>query len=384
MGKRKAIFVVTQWSRAGGLEIVTQDYVRVFREFGFDVTVLSSNGWGENIQEDNFRVEYLEPKNRIMRSIWHRYRKFRYLAKRVSELASSGDVVVIGHAFLMPMFRFARIKPGVVRWLWTHGVDAWGIRVKCWSDLQDDLTRVIAVSGYTAKEERENGIVKPVSVISNCVDVGKFTPTNTPERIRRDEILISSRLTRDTRTKGHDILFKAVPLVERKLGRPVSVRVIGTGPDLENVKNLAEKYIPGKVEFLGRVSDEELLDSYRHCGCFCMPSRVEYRPESKDYRGDGFGLVYAEAQACGRPAVGSTEGGAVDPIEEGVTGYKVDPRSPEEVADAVAKLLGNPDKADAMGRAGREFVIKHFSPEAYRRRIRAVLAEDGIVVSDGK
>ena len=179
-------------------------------------------------------------------------------------------------------------------------------------------------------------------------------------------------------------MFKAVPLVERKLGRPVSVRVIGIGPDLENVKNLADKYCPGKVEFMGRVSDEELLDSYRHCGCFCMPSRVEYRPESKDYRGDGFGLVYAEAQACGRPAVGSTEGGAVDPIEEGVTGYKVDPRSPEAVADAVAKLLGNPDKADAMGRAGREFVIKHFSPEAYRRRIRAVLAEDGIVVSDGK
>ena len=135
---------------------------------------------------------------------------------------------------------------------------------------------------------------------------------------------------------------------------------------------------------ISKMSDEELLDSYRHCGCFCMPSRVEYRPESKDYRGDGFGLVYAEAQACGRPAVGSTEGGAVDPIEEGVTGYKVDPRSPEAVADAVAKLLGNPDKADAMGRAGREFVIKHFSPEAYRRRIRAVLAEDGIVVSDGK
>lgn len=380
MRKRKAIFAITQWSRAGGLEIVTQDYVKVFRELGFDVTVLAANGWGEDICEDSFKVEHLEPKNRILRSVWHRYWKYRYLAKRVSELASSGDIVIVGHAFLMPMFKYTKIKPGVVSWLWTHGVDAWGIRVKEWNIWQDKLTRVIAVSEYTAEQEISNGISRPVSVISNCVDVDRFTPSETPEKIRRNEIAISSRLTINTRNKGHDILFKAVPLVESMLDRCVQVRVVGTGPDLENVQKMAEQLCPGRVEFMGRVSEETLLDIYRHCGCFCMPSRVEFHPETKDYRGDGFGLVYAEVQACGRPAVGSTEGGAVDPIEEGVTGYKVDPRSPAAVAEAIVKLLKNPENSDEMGRAGRRFVIEKFSPEAYRQRILSVLAEDGIVL----
>lgn len=376
--KRKAIFVIGLWSRVGGLEIVTQDYVNVFRGLGFDVTVFSAIGQGEDICEPHFAVKHLEPKNRILKSLWHRFFMRRLIGRKVSQSLENGDVLVFGHARLLPVLRFAQVPKGVVCWVWTHGVDAWGNIVGQWTMWQDHLSRIIAVSSYTADEERKNGITRPISLIPNSVNVERFTPSQTPERIRRDEILISSRLTPNTRNKGHDVLFAAVPLIEKKLGRQVRVKVIGTGSDLAHVKDLAEKMCPGRVEFLGRVSDEALMDSYRHCACFCMPSRVEYHPETKDYRGDGFGLVYAEAQACGRPVVGSIEGGAVDPIEEGVTGYKVNPRSAEAVADAVVKLLSDPEKADAMGRAGREFVVRRFSSTAFKNRIREVLKEDGI------
>lgn len=374
--KRKAVFIVQEWSRAGGLEIVTQDFVGVFRKLGYDVTVFATIGVGEDIEEPGFKVKFCVPRNRLLRAIWCRWLKYRQLGRAVTKTLSPGDVLVVAHAYLLDVFKYAKLPADVTRWLWTHGVDAWAWRVGNIVKWQHELTRVIAVSNYTAEQERSNGVTIPISVIANNADVSRFTPTDTPERIRRREILISCRLTMHTRNKGHDVLFAAIPLVEERLGAEVRVRVIGTGSDVEHVKGLAARLCPGRVDFLGRVTDEVLLESYQHCAVFCMPSRVEFDEAANDIRGDGFGLVYVEAQACGRPVVGSTEGGATETINEGVTGYKVNPRDVHAVADALVKILSDVDKADEMGQAARDFAVRKFSHEAFVRRIMEVLQED--------
>lgn len=375
---KRLVVLANSWCRAGGLEIVTQDIVSVFRELGFNVVVLTARGYGQTLQEENLTVFNYEPKNRLLRSIWFRWWRYVWLGRKAGRLLREGDILLVAHAHLLPTLKYMRIPNGVIRWLWTHGIDAWGDDAKRIAKFGKFLTRVIAVSHYTATEEKKQGVTVPITVIPNSIDTEKFIPSMDIGRVRKNEILISSRIMKGSKNKGHDVLFQAVPLIEKKLGSEAKVRVIGSGDNLEGLKILAESVCPGKVEFCGRVSDAALLEAYQHCACFCMPSRVEYDAKTKSWRGDGFGLVYAEVQACGRPVVGSTEGGAVEPILEGETGFKVNPRDVEAVADAVVKLLSSPELANRMGKAARNFVVDNFSRKEFEARIKETLSMDDV------
>jgi phosphatidylinositol alpha-1,6-mannosyltransferase len=78
---------------------------------------------------------------------------------------------------------------------------------------------------------------------------------------------------------------------------------------------------------------------------------------------EGFGIVYLEAAAAGKPSVAAVEGGAPDAVEDGKTGILVDPASVDAVSAALRRLLSDPDGAAAMGRAGREKVRRQFTKE---------------------
>jgi len=76
---------------------------------------------------------------------------------------------------------------------------------------------------------------------------------------------------------------------------------------------------------------------------------------------EGWGNVFIEAAACGRPVVVGDSGGAREALVDGETGILVDGTRVEEVAAAVADLLADPSRAEAMGRAGRERVERHYT-----------------------
>jgi phosphatidyl-myo-inositol dimannoside synthase len=111
----------------------------------------------------------------------------------------------------------------------------------------------------------------------------------------------------------------------------------------------------------------ELIEAFRHCGVFCMPSRVDMPPGLPFWTGEGFGIVYIEAETCGRPVIASTEGGAPETIIPGKTGLLVDPRSPEAIASAIANILRDPIKAIAMGIRGRLVVEQKFSRDGFKK-----------------
>jgi len=84
--------------------------------------------------------------------------------------------------------------------------------------------------------------------------------------------------------------------------------------------------------------------------------------------------VYVEAAACGRPVIASTEGGAPETMFAGKTGLLVDPRSPANVAEAIAGILSDNQRADEMGRQGRLLAEKRFSRDQFRLRIQELIA----------
>ena len=386
---KKVVLVAMQWSRAGGLEIVIQDIAKSFRDLGWSVVVLASGGGRKTgTEESGIDVKYLEPASRLGKSLWHRYFKYPALAYRVQKELSRGGLLILGHVHLAPLISFLPKQKNVVSWIWTYGIDVWG---KCgvrWAPCLDKLDTPIAISQYTRKHLVEAGITKEVKVVPCCVDVMRFIPTTTPDKIRRNEVLICGRLSAAERYKGHEILFDALPIVEKLLGQPVILRVVGGGDDEIRLKEEArarglldagakdKEGIKSRVIFSGRVSDAALLEAYQHCGVFAMPSRAEYRSETDDWAGEGFGLVYAEAEACGRPVVASCDGGAPETIIPGITGLLADPRSPQANAEAIARILADHEWADKLGLAGREHAVKTVSFERFKKSINELVADE--------
>jgi len=209
-----------------------------------------------------------------------------------------------------------------------------------------------------------------LSLVHTPVDIAAFTPG--PAAPGAD-LLVVGRLAQDEAYKGHDVLFRSLPHLEARLGRRVTLRVVGDGdwrPELE--REAAALGVADRVDFAGRLPFAELLDAYRGCGVFAMPSRVDRRPRGL-WTGEGLGIVYLEAQACGRPAIASTEGGAPDAVLPGETGLLADPRDPRALADAAATLLSDPARASEMGTRGRRWVEESFSVDRFRVRLGELL-----------
>jgi phosphatidylinositol alpha-1,6-mannosyltransferase len=160
-----------------------------------------------------------------------------------------------------------------------------------------------------------------------------------------------------------------LPEIEKRLGRQVLFRIVGSGDDMADLRILAEDCgVGASVQFLGGVGDAELVEIYQNCDLFIMPSRVCLLKDGS-WTGEGFGIVYIEAAACGKPVIASNQGGAADAFIDGVTGVGVNPNSVQEIVDAVFTILSDPALGQRMGEDGRRFVESNFSMEAFSERI---------------
>jgi glycosyltransferase involved in cell wall biosynthesis len=369
----RVLLVVFSWSRAGGLESVTWEVARSLGALGAEVEVWSVVQPGE-VEEGGIAARGLAPAGgRIARSLDARWGWKRRLAREVAANVGRFDLVIAGHPWLLPALH-AGLGDGPGRprcWTWAYGIDVWGQPGRrlaphlAWAD------RVVAISRFTRDQVAPWVRPERLSVVHTPVDTAVFTPG--PASGPGADLLVVGRLDRRERYKGHEVLFRALALLEKRLGRPVTLRVVGDGdwrPDLE--REAAALGVADRVEFSGRMPFDALLDAYRGCGVFAMPSRVERRPRGL-WTGEGLGIVYLEAQACGRPVIASTEGGAPDAVRPGETGLLADPRDPEAIAAAAAELLADPQRAAEMGHAGRRWVEENFSVECFRERLAAML-----------
>lgn len=98
-------------------------------------------------------------------------------------------------------------------------------------------------------------------------------------------------------------------------------------------------------------------------------------PTRKERRGDmeGFGLVYLEAAACGKPVVASAVGGAADAVVPDETGLIVNPHEPQSIAAALCQLLREPQLAKRLGEAGRQRVLREFTWDRTVEQLMALM-----------
>jgi phosphatidylinositol alpha-1,6-mannosyltransferase len=162
--------------------------------------------------------------------------------------------------------------------------------------------------------------------------------------------------------KGIDTTIRALPKVLARCPEAAYL-VVGSGEDLPRLQALAEAMgVVEQVIFAGRVPHEELVAHYQLCDLFVMPNR-----ELANHDTEGFGLVFLEANACGKAVISGKAGGVVEAVCHGQTGLNVDGDSVEAVADAIADLLRDVQRREAMGARGLE--VARASSSAARARL---------------
>jgi glycosyltransferase involved in cell wall biosynthesis len=168
--------------------------------------------------------------------------------------------------------------------------------------------------------------------------------------------------------KSLDVLLRAVALLPERWNK-VELRLIGIGPEQARWQSLALMLGLGdRAHFLGHVPREQLAAEYRRCALFCLPSRQE-----------GFGIVFLEAMAAGKAVVAAAASAVPEVVIDGVSGMLVPPGDVAALAQALTKLLDDPDHRARLGAGGRELVEQYDAPRVAARFLR--VAEETIATS---
>ncbi|HEY7520153.1 MAG TPA: glycosyltransferase family 4 protein [Methylomirabilota bacterium] len=207
--------------------------------------------------------------------------------------------------------------------------------------------RVIVPSRYSASVAAQVYDVSAdaIAVVPEPIDLGEWRrrfaavpPRSTPV----PTVLAVARMY--PRKRLDDLLHAAHVLRARIPG--LRVRIVGAGPQSVRLHRLAgELGLADTVTFLGEISRQALAVEYVGADCFCLPTVQE-----------GFGIVFTEAMAAGLPVVACRAAAVPEVVEDGRTGLLVSPRSPEELAMAMEKVLTSEALRRELGDNGRRRV----------------------------
>lgn len=170
--------------------------------------------------------------------------------------------------------------------------------------------------------------------------------------------------------KGHRFVLRALAAIHRDVPG-LRYLIVGEGSEEKNLRGLvAELGLGEAVGFVGVAPQEQLPDLYNLCDLFVMTNW-----EEADGDTEGFGMVFLEANASGKPVVGGQSGGTAEAIREGVTGFRVNPQNTEELAGTLKRLVLNPGLRRQMGSLGLQWVRAAFNWESRARQLREISRE---------
>lgn len=230
--------------------------------------------------------------------------------------------------------------------------------------------RVIANSDHTRDTLRGMGVDPArITLIYPGVDVSVFRPGLDTTGLREslgigaDEKLLFS-VGRLSRRKGFDQMIRAVGRLHAE-GMPLRYVIGGIGEDADYLDGLIHDLgLTGVVHRIGPVREADLPRWQNACDMFAMPNR--------EINGDneGFGMVFIEAAACGKPSLAGLAGGTGSAVLHGETGLRVDGTSVDAVADGLRSLLTQPDLTRDWGQRALQRVGREFSWERVAEKTR--------------
>ena len=247
------------------------------------------------------------------------------------------------------------------RYLWSGYKDYFGNRLfkslsepivaylRRWDKLAAQRPDIYLATCKNIKKRIKKYYGREAAVIYPPVDLEKFKMQKAEGKITSQNsnfFLVVSRL----------VAYKRVELAVEAFNKlDLPLKIIGTGKEMGRLKRMAKK----NIEFLGQLTDKELLGYYGRCQAVIFPQEED------------FGLVPLEAQACGKPVIAYRGGGALETVREGPTGVFFSPQTAEALVKTVANF--RPEKFDPDDCRRN---TKRFSQEHFKKKIKRLIEEE--------
>ncbi|MDI6701689.1 glycosyltransferase family 4 protein [Methanothermobacter wolfeii] len=366
--------------RAGGVEHYSYHISKNLLSRGHDVSVIT---YGDKyIEEDLEGINVLRIRNRVSLS---NTPLDPGLLSSISEILRRENFDLINAHTPVPFYAdmaaiaSRRMKiPFVLTYHNDVIKDSWPLRTlsSIYNRTLLQLTlrssdRIITPSPYVYNEsEMINEFIERTVWIPPGVDTEVYKPGKgdwkskygLPENSKI--ILFVGAMNRGHTHKGVDVLLKAFSMIKDE---DTYLVLAGTGDMIPDYKRISESLgIINRTLFTGFIDEETLIDLYRASDMLVLPTLNI---------AEGFGMVLIEANACGKPVIGSRVGGIKYVIKDGETGLLVPPGDPEALADAIRRLIEDPEKAEVMGQNGRKMVEKNYTWERSSRITEKVFQE---------
>jgi phosphatidyl-myo-inositol dimannoside synthase len=354
-GTRVLALVSDAFGGYGGIAQYNRDFL----------TALIASGCASSVFILARNQAYSESPPQHLRQVIPRGGRIGYSVSAVlAGLSCRPDIIFCGHVNLAPLAAF------IARLRWAklivqgHGIEMWqpGGRFRRLAIMASDL--VLCVSRFTRRMLLDWADIPPerVVVLPNTVRE-LFSPGDGCAFRRklglenRRVLLTVGRLNSGEQYKGQDRIIRAMPGFVAA-GQDVVFVIIGDGDDRERLEAIArDEGVSDRVVFMGQCDAEQLVDAYRAADLFVMPSS-----------GEGFGITFLEAMACGTPALGLAAGGAHDALADGLLGVIAED---ETLAEAILRVLCGPKPCPE---ALANDVAVRFGPNIFETNVKAAVA----------
>jgi phosphatidyl-myo-inositol dimannoside synthase len=303
----------------------------------------------------------------------HAHDKSQFVLSALRAAGRKPSIVIAAHPHLAPVVSVMRLRSQKFRSIvLAHGIEVWqpmdwirrsalGTADLVTAPSQDTADHLVREQGI--REERIRRLpwgLDPEFEERLRSNARPSRPQGFPEGSQI--ILTVGRWDPAERYKGADTLISALPRILQSAPNTILV-LVGDGQDRLRLEQLArDSGVTQSTIFLHGLTQQELFACYAHCDVFALPSS-----------GEGFGLVFLEAMAHGKPVIGGAHGGTLDVVVDGVTGLLVPHGDIAILSNALKSLLDDPRGANEIGTEGRRRVETLYTFERFQIRLTQVL-----------
>ena len=284
------------------------------------------------------------------------------------------QLILCGHANYAPVAHWLNQLLGIPYWVFVYGIEVWDLKSRSKIKALHGATKIICISNYTRDRliKEQNLSPDQFAPLPVTFHTHRYSIAGKPEfllqryGLTQDQpvILTVARLSDTERYKGYDRILEALPTIRQFLPT-VHYLLVGKGNDMPRIQAMVDELgLGGCVTLTGFIPDEELTAHYQLCDVFAMPSKKE-----------GFGIVYLEALACGKPTLGGNQDGALDALCRGDLGALVDPDDVQAIAHTLVEILQGtyPNPLIYQPEQLRQRAIDIYGFERFKRTLKGYL-----------
>jgi len=299
--------------------------------------------------------------------------KSRFVLSALAAGARNPRLIFVAHVNLAPVAWLARLCGGGKMAVVGHGIEVWEPLPWIRRKAVKSANVLVAVSQFTGARFSDMQGIAPeaVRVLPLALDptfrAGEENgaPSLPPAWFPKGPVVLSvTRLSATEPYKGVDTMIRTLARIQADIP-DLQYLIVGDGDDRPRLEALARDLgVAARVHFAGKLDGPELSACYAHCDVFVLPSK-----------GEGFGIVFLEAMAFGKPVIGGNHGGTPDIIEDGVTGFLIEHGNEVLLGQIVEMLVRDESLRKSIGRAAQSRVKSHYQFGDFKQRLETMLEE---------